>query len=249
MMADVTVIAAVIGGCLAGGFVKGASGSGLPQTAIPLIALVTDVPTAIAVVQIPAMSINLFQLRVRDHPQRDVFRHWPMFVTLFFTTIIGVALLRAAPPQHLFVFMAAITLATIAFLSLKPNFTLPPSMRLPVGLPLAACAGLSGGLSSLGGVFLIPYFLSLNLPKDVFVATVSTCYLAIIVPIIGFFLYWDLVDPHLFLYSIAAVVPSLAGMWIGERVRRRIDDRQFRRVVLAVLFMSACGLVYKAITI
>lgn len=249
MTVDWIIVAAVLAGCLLGGFVKGASGSGLPQIAVPVIALFADVPTAIALVQVPALSINVAQIRVRGHPASSVVRHWPVAVALFCATIVGVGLLRAAPPQLLFAFMAAVTIATVAFLWLKPDFALPPSLRLWIGLPLALLAGLSAGLSSLGGPFLVPYFLSLKLPKEVFVSTVSLCYLAIIVPTVGFFIYWDLVDPRLFLYSVGAVVPSLVGMWGGNAFRGRIDDDQFRRVVLLIQLISAAGLIYKAVHI
>lgn len=246
MIFDGALIAAILVGCIVGGVAKGVSGSGLPQVAVPIIALITDVPTAMAVVQLPALSINLLQMRYKDQPASLALQHWPIFLIIFATTIVGISILRVAPPGMLFAFLGAVCIATIAFLHLKPNFALSSKMRLPVGIPLAMFAGLSAGMSSLGGPFLVPYFLSLNLPKDVFVSTVSVCYLAIIIPTISFFLYWDLVEPELFLFSTFAVLPSIAGMWYGNRIRARINDAQFRKFVLFMLLGSAFGLLFKA---
>lgn len=245
-MFDGGLIAAILVGCIVGGFAKGVSGSGLPQVAVPIIALITDVPTAMAVVQLPALSINLLQIRYKDQPASLALQHWPVFLMLFCTTIVGISILRVAPPGILFAFLGTICIATVIFLHLRPDFALSATMRLPVGLPLALIAGLAAGMSSLGGPFLVPYFLSLKLPKDVFVSTVSVCYLAIIIPTISFFLYWDLVKPELFLFSTFAVLPSIAGMWFGNRLRARINDAQFRKFVLLMLLGSATGLIYKS---
>jgi uncharacterized protein len=174
------LLAALITGCLLGGLAKGISGSGLPQIAVPLIALMADAPTAIAVVQIPTMSINILQARPKGHPMAAVLPHWPVMAVLFFSTIVGVGLLTVTPPSILFVLMAGLTLTAALLLVLKPSFALPARLRLPVGVPLAGLAGITAGMSSLGGPFLIPYLLSLHMPKNLFVAVISLCYLAII---------------------------------------------------------------------
>lgn len=246
-MNDPVLLAALFFGCLLGGFVKGVSGSGLPQIAVPLIALSKDVPTAVALVQLPALSINLFQVRLRGHPASAVLRHWPLVLMLFGATIVGVGMLSAAPPALLFAFMGALTLASVAFLMLKPQFSLPARLRIPVGLGLSLAAGVSAGLSSLAGPFLIPYFLSLQLPRDVFVSVISLCYIAGIIPTVVFFLYWDIVPLHLFALSLLGIVPALAGMWCGNALRARIDEMQFRRIVLVMLCASGAALLVKAL--
>jgi len=244
---DPVLLAALFAGCLLGGLAKGISGSGLPQIAVPLIALMTDAPTAIAVVQIPTMSINLVQARPRGYPMSAVLPHWPVVVVLFLSTIIGVGLLTVTPPSVLFVLMAGLTSAAAIMLILKPAFVLPARLRLPVGIPIAGVAGITAGMSSLGGPFLIPYLLSLGLPKNLFVAVISLCYLSIILPTITFFLWWEIVPAELFLYSCVAILPALLGMWAGNHLRDRIDEAGFRKVVLAVLVVSAIGLIVKAV--
>lgn len=248
MAIDPAIIAATLIGCFIGGIVKGVSGSGLPLVAVPLIALVTNVPVAVAVVQMPALAINLLQARPKG-PASEVARHWPIFIALSAGTIVGVGLLKAAPPSLLFAFMGALTVAAATFLVVTPDFALPARLRLRLGIPVALAAGLTAGLSALAGPILIPYFLSLHLPKDVFISTISICYLTVIAPTVAFFLYWDLVEPKLFLFSLAAVVPSIAGMVGGNLLRSRIDDRQFRAIVLATLLATALGLIVKAVSL
>lgn len=244
---DPLLILTVVASCLIGGLLKGVSGSGLPPVAVPLIALLSDVPTAIAIVQIPTMSINLMQAYPRSHGPRDVLPHWPIATTLFFASIVGVSLLRVAPPTLLLALVAALTLVAALFLFFAPSFTLTARARLPVGIPMAAAAGVTAGMSSLAGTILVPYLMALRLPKDLYISVVSICYLSAIVPTIGAFLYWNVVEPRVFVLSALAVIPAIVGMWYGNRVRGRIDERQFRFVVLIVLAGSALLLFGKAL--
>ena len=248
MAIDPAIIAATLIGCFVGGIVKGVSGSGLPLVAVPLIALVTSVPVAVAVVQMPALAINLLQARPQGRAT-EVARHWPIFAALFAGTIVGVGMLKAAPPSLLFAFMGALTGAAATFLIVTPDFALPARLRLRLGVPIALAAGLTAGLSALAGPILIPYFISLHLPKDVFISTISICYLTVIAPTVALLLYWDVVEPALFLFSLLAVIPSLLGMAAGNRLRARVDDRRFRVIVLVTLLATALGLVIKAISV
>lgn len=239
----------LIVGCILGGFVKGLSGSGLPQIAVPMIALVADVPVAVALVQLPAMAINLLQLKPGGgHRMGEVLRHWPIALVLMFSTAIGVSFLKVAPSALLLGIMGVLTLVATVFLKVKPAFVIPPALRLIAGVPLAVGAGVSAGMSSLAGPFIIPYLLSLRLPKDVFVAVISLCYLAAIIPTIFLFLLWDVVKPDLFVISLFAIIPSSLGMWVGSWARSRVEARLFRRIVLLFLMASGFALVVKAAT-
>ena len=245
---DGTLIATMIVSCLLGGLLKGISGSGLPAVVVPIIALQSDVPTAVAIAQFPSVFINIAQARPRNQPASAVLVHWPIAATLFVAAVIGVSLLRVTPPAALLLIVAGLTLAAALFLFLVPTFSLPSHLRLRVGIPVSLAAGISAGMSSLAGPILVPYLLSLRLPKDLYVPVVSSCYLATIVPTVGAFLYWNVVDPRLFALSGLAVIPALAGMKLGNRLRDKIDEMLFSYVVLAVLAGSAIMLIGKALT-
>ncbi|MDF1609054.1 sulfite exporter TauE/SafE family protein [Hoeflea sp. YIM 152468] len=247
MIVDPAVFWLMLSGCALGGLVKGISGSGLPQIAVPLLALTTDAPTAIALVQIPSMAINIIQSRPRSQTPHALLPLWPIVTILFLSAIVGVGLLRVTPPAALFLIMAGLTFASAVFLVHRPDFALAPPLHLPIGIPAAAMAGICAGMSSLAGPILIPYLMSLRLPKDQFVATISLCYLSITIPTTVFMLYWGIVDGALFIQSGIGVVPALAGMWFGNWVRDRIDERMFRLFVLIMISASAIGLLAKAL--
>jgi len=246
-MIDPAILWLLLFGCALGGFVKGISGSGLPQIAVPILALATDAPTAIAIVQLPSLAINIFQTRPRSRSPHRLLPLWPIVTVLFLAAIVGVGLLSVTPPAALFLIMAGLTFASAVFLMHKPDFALRSALQLPVGIPVAAMAGICAGMSSLAGPILIPYLMSLRLPKDLFVATISLCYLAIIIPTIVFIWYWNIVEGALLVQSTLGIFPALIGMWLGNRLRDRIDERKFRLFVLVMLSVSAVGLLAKAL--
>lgn len=245
---DIALILTMVFSCMLGGLLKGISGSGLPAIVVPLIALQSDVPTAVAIAQFPSLFINIAQIRPRNSSFRAVLTYWPIAVTLFISAIIGVSLLRVTPPTVLLLLVAGLTLIASAFLFLVPSYSLPKKLEMPIGLPIATASGISAGMSSLAGPILVPFLLSLRLNKDLYVSVVSACYLAGIIPTVGAFIYWEIVDPQLFVLSGVAVLPAIFGMRVGNRLRDKINEERFNYIVLAILAGTAIMLIVKAVT-
>ncbi len=246
-MVDLYLLIAISLTYVAGGFAKGVTGSGLPQIVVPVIALFTDVPTAVALVQIPTMSINMLQAWPAPQQRHEVLSYWPLYTITLVATIIGVVLISIAPSSFLYLFMATATLGAILLLYFNPNFVLPTRLKHPLGVSAGFGAGVSAGMSSLAGPFLVPYFLSQRINKDVFIPAISIAYLATIIPILIFFPLLGVVEWRVFLLSVIAVAPSILGMVLGNRLRNRINELQFRQWVLIVLSVSVVGLVYKGV--
>ena len=49
------------------------------------------------------------------------------------------------------------------------------------------------------------------------------------------------------LWGAAAVVPVLAGMFLGERLRGRFSETLFRRCLLVLLLLAGLNLIVQAI--
>ncbi len=47
--------------------------------------------------------------------------------------------------------------------------------------------------------------------------------------------------------SLLASVPAFAGMWAGQRIRGRIDQETFRKVLLITLFVIGLNLIRRAV--
>jgi uncharacterized membrane protein YfcA len=89
----------------------------------------------------------------------------------------------------------------------------------------------------------VPYLQALRFDTDELIQalglsfTVSTIALAVGLMTQGF-LRFDNLGP-----SALAVVPAMAGMWVGGRIRSRSSPAQFRRIFLVLLILLGLELV------
>ena len=93
----------------------------------------------------------------------------------------------------------------------------------------------------------VPYLQALGLPRDMLVQamgvlfTLSTLALGLALSGRG------LLGAETGLISLAAVVPALIGMVIGQRLRRRIDEAAFRKVFFSALLVLGAFIVARAL--
>ena len=84
---------AVIGGSfLLAGFVKGVVGLGLPTISLALLTVLLDLPTAMALLVVPAFCTNLWQGFIGGHLALLSRRLWPLLLALIPFVWVGVAL-------------------------------------------------------------------------------------------------------------------------------------------------------------
>ena len=76
-----------------GGTVKGALGIGIPLVSVPLLALVMQVPQAVALMPIPILIANVWQAFYGGHFFATVRRFWPVIIPLIIGTVFGVKIL------------------------------------------------------------------------------------------------------------------------------------------------------------
>src|SRR5690606_26164262 len=124
-------------------------------------------------------------------------------------------------------------------------------LRLPAAAetwagPLAGAA--NGILTGMTGSFVVPgvaYLQAIGLPRDALVQamglvfTVSSLALTLALSGRGL-LSWQLGG-----LSLAGLLPALAGLWLGQRLRRRLPEERFRRVLLLALLLLGLWMVLR----
>ena len=84
---------AVIGGSfLLAGFVKGVVGLGLPTISLALLTALLDLPTAMALLVVPAFCTNIWQGFIGSHLALLSRRLWPFLLAVIPFVWVGVAL-------------------------------------------------------------------------------------------------------------------------------------------------------------
>lgn len=217
------------------GFTKGIIGLGLPTIAMGLLAVVLPPAEAAALLILPSLVTNVWQMADGPHLGDLLRRLWPLNLGVCVGTWLGAALLAGFGGRHgelaLGVSLVAYAVSGLAALRL-----VVPRAAEPVLGPVTGAV--TGGITAATGVFVIPavpYLQAIGLQKDELVQalglsfTVSTVALA--VALAGA----DAFAPDLVLPSLLALVVALAGMRLGQAVRARLRPQAFRLCFFAGL--------------
>lgn len=217
------------------GFVKGVLGMGMPTVAIGLLGLLMAPMEAAALLVIPSIITNLWQMApVRLLPDRFQ-RIWPLLVGLCVGVGLGGLLLSQAATGGAPVLLGLLLMAYAA-LGLS-------SVRLevPAGIerPLSPVIGVATGVIASGtGVFVIPmvpFLQAAGLERDELVQSLGVAFMASTLALGTLLGAKGFLDGGVLLASVAAVAPSLLGQGLGQRARSRIPPAQFRRWFLVGL--------------
>jgi len=241
------VLAIIAGALFAGGLSKGATGLGLPPIATPIIAMVTDVPTAIGLIAVPFFVSNLWQTASSGFLVASARRFWKLLLALPAGVAVGGAITSYSDPDLLFALLGAIVAVFAATSLLRPGLHLPEGMESSLAIPVGFSAGVIGGLSSLVAPILASFMLSLKLEPDEFVGGIGLMFCVTGLSLTLMSAGLGLLPPGGWIAALLAVVPVVAGQVAGRAMRRHIDAVTFRRIVLVVLLLIGLNLLRRAI--
>lgn len=238
--------AAALGVVAVAAVMKGALGFGFPLIAVPTLAGIIGARPAVLVVAIPALVANLLILRgCRRH------RLEPWFLRLAGAVLVGAvagALLFGHLPAHtLTLGLGIITLALVAALGRKSPGP-ATAERLRAWAPLAGLVvGVLGGATDISGPGLVAFLTAIERDRDRFIYALTLLYVILGVAQVTTLARTGAYSPALLVAAAGACVPMAAGVAIGARIRARLPSELFRRIVLAVVVISALNLVRQGI--
>ncbi|MDE8462385.1 membrane protein [Klebsiella pneumoniae] len=214
---------------IAAGLVKGVTGMGLPTVAMGLLGLLMPPQAAAALLVLPSLLTNLWQLLAGPALAQIVRRLWLMMTGIIIGTLAGSSLLIGLNPRWSALALGAALIVYAGYALCSPVFQV--SGRVEKWLsPLMG--GLTGVITGATGVFVIPAVPWLQALGLSF--TLSTLALAA-----GLALH-DGWHDDAWLLSALALLPALLGMWLGQRIRSRLSPQRFRQGFL--LFLLALGI-------
>lgn len=204
------------------------------------MALLGDTREAIALVIVPMVLLNLWQI----HRSGDVLATWRRFRPLALTMCVGiaaVAVLAASVPTDWVTLTLGLSITLFAVNGLVRGVpSLPARLDRPAQVVAGAVAGVMGGLSGVWAPPIVIYLSAIGLDKDAFVrASGLLLLLGSLVLAMGYASN-GLLNARQATTGLALVVPALAGFALGERLRSRLAGEGFRRAVL--LFFLVMGL-------
>lgn len=229
-----------------GGTVKGAMGIGLPLIAVPVMAAMTDVPTAVATIQLPLVVANGYQALHLGWPAAILRRFWLLLVTLLAGLWWSTGMVAWSDPRVLFAVLGVLVLVFVAFQAKSVNPTATPRPERAWDAVVGALAGIIGGFSAIFAPPIVMYLVALGMTKEMFVQAVGTLFLAGSLSLVAFSWSHGVLNPGNVGLSAAAVVPVCAGLLLGQLIHRRIDPARFRPILLVLLVLVGLNLLRRA---
>jgi uncharacterized membrane protein YfcA len=242
-------VTAVVGvlAVLAAAFVKGAVAFGFPTLATPLLALVVDVKTAIAILILPNLAMDAIQALRRPGLGGVLRRHAVLYAAGVIGTFAGTYALRQLSDRQALLVLGVFVIAFVALNASRLALRVPPGWERFLAAPVGILAGVLGGITNAHGTPLVLYFYALGLDKADFVRAIALAFIVYKAAQLVAILQAGMMTPALFGLSVLASAVALGGFRLGLAVQDRLNQRAFNRAVLAVLAALGTFLVVRAV--
>lgn len=246
-MPETSVILAVTGTFLLAGMVKGVIGLGLPTVSLALLTVAFDLPSAMALLLVPSFVTNLWQALAGAHTREVAVRIWPFLLMATVTVWVGAAALTRVD-LALLTALLGVLLVSYALLSLG-------GVRLAIPLRHESWAGpligsANGVLTGMTGSFVVPgvmFLQAIGLPRDRLIQAMGMLFTVSTLALGAALQQADFITAEHGLLSAGAVLPALAGMVLGQRLRTRLSEQRFRTVFFIALLLLGTYIIAGAI--
>lgn len=219
------------------GMIKGTIGLGLPAVSMGLMSLVMAPVQAAALLIIPSMITNIWQLFAEGEVWRLIKRFWTLLLGIVVGSIWSI-FPTLAKSEFQAEALLGVMLAIYGIYGLcaqqMPNLSTREKYLSPI------VGYLGGALTVATGVVVIPvvpYLQALHLKRDDLVQALGLAFTTSTLCLAGFLaMNSQTIGDFNYSWSFLALVPALVGMWLGKKIRSAISEQRFRQVFF-------CGLI------
>jgi uncharacterized membrane protein YfcA len=229
-------------------FVKGASGMGFPLIATPTVALLLDIRVAITILIIPNLVMDVTQVFRGGFPLPVLRRFGWLFAVTVLGVFLGTKVLVTLPLWVLNLCLGAMVLVFVVSNWLHFEFSVPPRLEKTLNVPAGFISGFLNGMTNAAGPALAMYLYSLKLKKADFIKSISTIFIVTKFSQLVAVSTWNLFNPSTLGLSLGLTLFVLIGFRAGLKTQDRINQHNFNRGLLMLLFFIGITLIARALT-
>ncbi|MGO3123191.1 MAG: sulfite exporter TauE/SafE family protein [Advenella sp.] len=219
------------------GAVKGVVGLGLPTISMALLALLMSPAQAAALLVIPSLLTNIWQMRPFDAVPPLLRSIGTMQIGIFAGTMMGAWLLGAPAGDAAGVALGVALVAYACWGLTGRSIVVSPAARTWMG-PLVGFA--TGFITAATGVFVVPavpYLQALQLSRDRLIQAMGVSFsVSTIALALGLWLNHSYA-PGAAGVSLLMLIPALMGMSLGQSLRQRLPVAHFKKVFFCSLIV------------
>ncbi|HEY3588679.1 MAG TPA: sulfite exporter TauE/SafE family protein [Buttiauxella sp.] len=244
---DVLTVAFIGATFLLAGLVKGVTGMGLPTVAMGLLGSLLSPVTAAGMLLLPSFVTNIFQLGSGRNTATLFRRLWPMLLMVTIATFFTSGWIARGSSSHTQLALG-IALIVYGLWTLSGRIY---SVTSHCEKYLSPVIGLITGMLTGGtGVFVmpaVPWLQSLGLDKDELVQALGISFTCSTFALAAGLWWHGAFHASSLTASSLAVLPALAGLFAGQRLRNFISPLMFRRCFLVCLIALGAEMVFRAV--
>ena len=238
---------AVAGAFLFASFIKGTTGMGFPLIATPTLALLLDIRTTYALLILPNILMDVWQIG-RDALPWHLWRQIaPLLVASAVGVVVGTRIMIAVPVGVIYLTLAGSILLFLASGRLRLG-TIPDSWDAPLGSLAGFASGILTGMTNIIGPIGAMYLLARRYQKRDFVKGVASMFLIAKLSQLAALSGWGLYPLRLVPWSAALTGVALGAFWVGLRTQDRVNQEGFGRILRAMLAVMAIFFLYRGLS-
>lgn len=247
MTFDLTTIL-VAAALLLAAFIKGTTGLGFPIIATPTVALLLDIRTAVTILIIPNLVMDIAQV-FRGGFLSAVLRR---FAGLLILTVIGVfwgtKVLVILPLWMLNLCLGVLVLLFVLSNWLRFELAISPKAERILSPLAGLISGFLNGMTNAAGPSLAIYLYSLKLRKHDFIKSIATIFVVTKLSQLAAVSTWNLLNWQTLVLSFEVTLLVLLGFYAGLKMQDRVNQQTFNRGLLVLLFAIGVILTGRALT-
>lgn len=228
-----------------GGLVKGTVGIGMKAITLGLLATVVPLPVAIALLIVPGIAANAWQVLGGGSVVASFKRIWTLLLACCLGVWAGAEILVLANTQFLTIGLGILLTTYATYALLAPRIPAPGRHESWMSPVIGGLNGLAAGMTGSDVIPGVPYLQAMGLTRDALVQAMGLLFLTASFAIALAFQQKGLLDTRLAVSSFVSAFPALTGYYLGDKVRQRISETLFRKVLLLSLLLLGLYIVIR----
>lgn len=245
-MFDSITLVAIGAAFLVAGIVKGVIGLGLPIVSVALLTVLVGLPNAMALLLIPAFFANVWQGSVGGHAGDVLKRIWPFLVMATLSVWLGALSLTRVDLPLLSAFLGLVLIAYALVNMAGLRISISRSQDRWAGPLLGLVNGVVTGMTGASAVPGVIYFQAIGMQRDAMIQAMGILFSLSIAALALALSGNGLLNRELGLLSVVALVPSISGMMLGQRIRKSLSETRFRRIFFTALLLLGLYIILSA---
>ena len=222
------------------GIAKGAIGMGMPPIAIGLMSFAVPLESSIAIMIVPTMVTNVWQA-IYGGGFKPLMRRFGVMAATAMIGILAAGLLLSdlgSPSTAGWVGVLLVLYSIIALTPYRPR--VPRSAEWWANPVIGLASGAVAGSTGVAAVPFLPYMQSLDMDRHELVQALGIMFLFITGALAVSLALHGAYHLANSVAGVAAVAPTMLGVWLGQHARRRLSAETFRKIF--IFGMMAVGL-------